>query len=61
MTHGTSLNTLETLGLETRSILNELDEIFPAVTPSPDDSMEQIMYRSGQRSVVDWLQQRIDK
>jgi hypothetical protein len=61
MTHATSLNTLETLGLETRSVLKELEEIFPVVTPSPDDSIEQIMYRSGQRSVVDWLQQRIEK
>ena len=52
---------LETLGLETRSVLKELEDIFPAVTPSPDDSMEQIMYRSGQRSVVDWLQKRIEQ
>ena len=61
MTVGTSLSMLETLGLETRSVLKELEDIFPAVTPSPDDSMEQIMYRSGQRSVVDWLQKRIEQ
>ena len=51
---------LETLGLESKSIIKELDEIFPPINPSPDDDLSTIMYRSGQRSVVEWIQQRLD-
>lgn len=51
---------LETLGLESKSIIKELDEIFPPINPSPDDQLSTIMYRSGQRSVVEWIQQRLD-
>ena len=51
---------LETLGLESKSIIKELDEIFPPNNPSPNDDLSTIMYRSGQRSVVEWIQQRLD-
>ena len=51
---------LETLGLESKSIIKELDEIFPPINPSPDDQLSTIMFRSGQRSVVEWIQQRLD-
>ncbi len=51
---------LEALGMETRSMVKELDDNFPPLTPSPDDTIEKIMYRSGQRSVVEWLIQRMD-
>ena len=55
-----SPNTLEAiLGPNLESILAELEEIHPPITPNPDESMEQIMYRSGQRSVVDWINNRI--
>jgi|TARA_R110002110_G_scaffold181162_1_gene387323 hypothetical protein len=54
------LNMLEALGMETRSMVKELDDNFPPLTPSPDDTIEKIMYRSGQRSVVEWLIQRMD-
>ena len=53
-----TLNLLETVGLQQQSILNQLDEIFPPVTPNPEMSIEQIMYRAGQRSVVEWIQQQ---
>ena len=36
-------------------MLAKLDETFPPVNPSPEESMEKIMYRSGQRSVVEWV------
>ena len=53
-------NTLEPiLGPNLESILSELEEIYPATTPTPEDSLERIMYRSGQRSVVDWINNRI--
>ena len=55
-----SPNTLEAiLGPNLESILSELEEIYPATTPTPEDSLEKIMYRSGQRSVVDWIKTRI--
>ena len=40
-------------------ILEELEENFPPITPNPEDSMQKIMYRSGQRSVVEWLAHRM--
>ena len=43
------------MGMEHRALVNQLQEQFPPVTPTPDDSIEKIMYRSGQRSVVEWL------
>ena len=53
-------NTLESiLGPNLEHILSELEEVYPQVTPSPEDSLETIMYRSGQRSVVDWIKTRI--
>lgn len=56
----TSLSMLETLGMEHHAMVKELEEKFPPLTPTPGDTIEQIMYRSGQRSVVEWLLERID-
>ena len=52
---------LETLGVEHRAMCEELQQLFPPLTPTPTDSIESIMYRSGQRSVVEWLLQRIEQ
>jgi hypothetical protein len=46
---------LETVGMQARGLTNQLEENFPPIVPTPDDSMEKIMYRSGQRSVVEWI------
>ena len=55
-------NTLESiLGPSLESILSELEEIHPPITPNPDETMEKIMYRSGQRSVVEWIKTRISE
>ena len=56
----TSLSMLETLGMEHHAMVKELEANFPPITPTPGDSIEQIMYRSGQRSVIEWLLQRIE-
>jgi len=56
----TSLNMLETLGLQASSILEEMEDLFPPTNPSPSDSISTIMYRSGQRSVVEWLHNRLE-
>jgi NADPH-dependent 7-cyano-7-deazaguanine reductase QueF len=54
-------NTLEPIyGPELSTILKEMEQIFPPVTPTPDWTASQIMYRSGQRAVVEWLIQRIE-
>ncbi len=50
-----SMNLLEAKGMQANAMLAQLQESFPPITPSPDDSIEKIMYRSGQRSVVEWL------
>jgi hypothetical protein len=54
----TSLNTLDLLdvkGMTATAMLSKLDETFPPTNPTPEDTMEKIMYRSGQRSVVEWV------
>ena len=57
-----SPNTLEAiLGPNLESILAELEEIYPPITPNPDETMEKIMYRSGQRSVVEWIKDRVNE
>ena len=47
--------------MEARAVLTEMQDHFPVVTPSPEDSIEKIMYRSGQRSVVEWLKTKLDE
>ena len=54
------LSLLETTGMETNALLNRLDDLFPQVTPSPDDDISLIMYRAGQRSVVEFIQQQLE-
>ena len=56
-----SLNTLETYGMTVRTILAEMEDTFPPTNPGPGDSHATIMYRSGQRSVVEWLNNRLSE
>ena len=55
----TSHNTLS-LGLTVEKLLADLEDNFPPSRPSPSDKIEDIMYRSGQRSVVEYIKQVID-
>jgi len=55
------LSLLETSGLQLNVLLDKLEENFPSTTPTPDDSIEKIMYRSGQRSVVEWIQYQLNE
>jgi hypothetical protein len=57
----TYLNTLETHGLQLSTLLAQLDENFPPVNPHPNDPANLIMYRSGQRSVVEWIQSKLSE
>jgi hypothetical protein len=52
---------LEVTGMSFRAILAQLEEVFPPTNPTPDMTMEQIMYRSGQRSVVEWIQSKMEE
>ena len=36
-------------------LVKELEEVYPAPTFGPADSIEKIMYVSGQRSVIEYL------
>ena len=56
----TALNTLEVFGMESRALLQQLDDQFPVMNPSPTDTIEKIMYRSGQRSVVEWIIENLE-
>jgi len=57
----TSRNTLEPiLGPNPQSLLMEMEEKFPIVNPHPKEELSSIMYKAGQRSVVEWYQSRLD-
>ena len=47
--------------MQANVLLTTLNEVFPPNTPTPDDTMEKIMYQSGQRSVVDWVIQYMEE
>lgn len=38
-----------------QALIDELEEMYPPHTPSPRDSDREIMYRAGQRSVVEYI------
>ncbi len=57
----TSLNMLETVGIQARGLLQELEERFPPVSPTPYDNDREIMFSSGQRSVVEWIKQYMEE
>lgn len=42
------------------TLVNELDGVFPIVTPIPGDNVDLLMYRAGQRSVIDYLQNKLN-
>jgi len=48
-------------GLTIEQLLTELEAVFPPVNPSPDTALNQIMYRAGQRSVVEWINNKLDE
>jgi hypothetical protein len=50
-----TLSLLETRGLQANVLVAQLNETFPPTNPTPEDTMEKVMYRSGQRSVVEWI------
>jgi hypothetical protein len=56
----TSLNMLEVKGMQLSAVVSELNETFPPINPTPSDELSHIMYRAGQRSVVEWILNKMD-
>jgi hypothetical protein len=56
-----SLSTLKLHAERVEELVKELDDLFPAFVATPHDTYETIMFRSGQRSVVEWIKQRISE
>ena len=55
-------NTLEPLlGPSLESIILEMDEKFPPINPHPKEELASIMYKAGQRNVVEWLHDRVNE
>ena len=55
-------NTLEPLlGPNVTSLLLEMEDKFPPFIPHPKEELASIMYKAGQRSVIEWYQNRIDE
>jgi len=46
--------------MQAHAMLQDLNQTFPPTNPNPEMTMEQIMYRSGQRSVVEWIAARLE-
>ena len=42
-------------------ILQELEVNFPPHLPHPKEEITSIMYKAGQRSVVEWLVKRLEE
>lgn len=47
------------LGLTTSKLLDELEELFPEQSPQYNEKIEKLMWRGGQRDVVNWIRSRI--
>ena len=57
----TTLNLLETKGMQLNVLRAELEATFPPVNPIPSDELPLIYYRSGQRSVIEWIINKMDE
>jgi len=54
-------NTLEPLlGPNVNSLSLEMEEKFPPFIPHPKEELASIMFKAGQRSVVEWYKNRIE-
>jgi hypothetical protein len=38
-----------------QALVDELEEMYPPINPTPTDENRTIMYRAGQRSVVEYI------
>ena len=49
------------IGPTPESLLNELEETYQPIKPTPKQDIGSIMYLAGQRSVVEWYRERLTK
>ena len=49
------------LGPTPESLLLEMEDNFPPVNPHPKEEISTIMYKAGQRSVVEWLRNKLEE
>ena len=49
------------IGPTLQSISLEMDTNFPPINPHPTEDLSTIMYKAGQRSVIEWLHNRIEE
>ena len=42
-------------------ILQEMQSNYPPINPHPKEELSVIMYKAGQRSVVEWLVKRLEE
>lgn len=47
------------LGLTPETLLNELEARFPELSPQYREDHDKLMWRGGQRDVVNWIRSRI--
>ena len=43
-----------------QTMVDELEDMYPQLNPSPKDDDRTIMYRAGQRSVVEYVKQKLE-
>ena len=56
-----SLNTLKLHNERLNEIITELEDNFPPFTPHPNDSERMVMYKAGQRSVVEYILSKLEE
>ena len=56
-----TLNTLKLHSERLDRLVNQLEDNFGHLTVHPKMSSEEIMYKAGQRSVVEWLVKRLEE
>lgn len=47
-------------GLTVEQLLIDLESAFPHCRPEPSDKMKRIMFNAGQRSVIEFIKQRLE-
>ena len=57
----TSLNTLKLHNERLNDLVKELEDNFTYTTPTPSDSIETIMFRAGQATVVEWIKRKLEE
>ena len=43
-----------------QNLVDELEDMYPQLNPSPKDDDRTLMYRAGQRSVVEYVKQKLE-